>query len=83
MDKISELLQEAKPLYLRRKKRRNTIKGVLGTLAVAFVCFYFLPQNMYVKDNGQWVNYEQYISHTSPIEEMGLPVDEYGLLMVS
>ncbi len=83
MDNISELLKEAKPLYLSRKKRRNTIKGVFGTLAVAFVCFYFLPQNIYIKDNGQWVNYEQYISHNSPIEEMGLPVDEYGLLMVS
>ena len=42
MDEISELLKEAKPLYLSRKKRRNRIKGVLGTLAVAFVCFYFL-----------------------------------------
>ena len=77
MDDISQLLKEAKPLYLSRKKRRNRIKGVLGTLAVAFVCFYFFPHN------GQWVDYEQYISIESPIEEMGLPVDEYGLLMVS
>ena len=83
MDKISELLNEAKPLYLSRKKRRNRIKGVLGTLAVAFVCFYFLPQNIYVKDSGQWVDYDQFSGYDSPIEDMGLPVDEYGLLMVS
>ena len=83
MDKISELLREAKPLYLKRKKRRNTIKGVFGTLAVAFVCFYFLPHNIYVKDTGQWINYEQYSDYGSEIEDMGLPVDEYGLLMVS
>ncbi len=83
MDKISELLREAKPLYIKRKRRRNQIKIAFTAVVAAFMFMIVMPQNGSLKDNGQWIDYEQYISADSAIEEMGLPVDEYGLLMVS
>ncbi len=83
MDNISELLREAKPLYLKRKRRRNQMKAAFTLMVAAFMFFVSVPKHSHMIDNGQWVNYEQYIPIDSPIEEMGLPVDDYGLLMVS
>ena len=83
MDEISKLLREAKPLYLKRKHRRNQMKVAFTAVIAMFVLVFTVPQNMSIRDNGQWVNYEQYISTDSVIEDMGLPVDEYGLLLVS
>ena len=82
MDDISKLLQEAKPLYVARKKQRNRIKAVLCMLVGVVMSGTFMPHKSAFVDNGEWVDYEQYISQTSPLEDMGLPVDEYGLLMV-
>ncbi|MBP5399494.1 MAG: hypothetical protein J6Y53_03660 [Alphaproteobacteria bacterium] len=83
MDKISELLREAKPLYLKRKRRRNQMKIAFTAVVAAFMFLVVMPQNISLRDGGQWLDYEQYISAGSSIEDMGLPVDEYGLLMVS
>lgn len=83
MDEISKLLKEAKPLYFSRKKQRNRIKAGLCMLVGVIMMSLYLPQKSTYADNGEWLDYEQYISQTSPIEEMGLPVDEYGFLMVS
>ncbi len=82
MDEISKLLQEARPLYFSRKKRRNRIKAGLCMLAGVIMLGLYLPQKSAYVDNGEWIDYEQYISQVSPIEELGLPVDEYGFLMV-
>ena len=82
MDDISKLLQEAKPLYFSRKRQRNRIKVGICTLVGVVMLSLFVPQKSSYIDNGEWVDYEQYISQVSPIEEMGLPVDEFGLLMV-
>ena len=82
MDDISKLLQEAKPLYFSRKRQRNRIKVGICTLVGVVMLSLFVPQKSSYIDDGEWVDYEQYISQVSPIEEMGLPVDEFGLLMV-
>ena len=83
MDEISKLLQEAKPLYLARKRTRKRIKAVLCTLVGVIMVGWVSYRQPAVVDTGDWVDYEQYTSTASPAEEMGLPVDEYGLLMVS
>ena len=83
MDNLSKLLQEAKPLYFKRKRIRNRIKAGLCMLIGIAVIGLYQPASITYEDNGEWVNYEQYMSNTSPIEELGLLVDEYGLLMVS
>ena len=82
MDEISKLLQEAKPLYLSRKRTRRRIRNTLCMLVCVAAIGLFTHRSSSIVDNGEWVNYEQYISDVSPLEEMGLPVDEYGLLMV-
>ncbi len=75
MENISEILKEAKPLYIKRKKERATAKYILCVMFTAFLAGSFtLGVNMYNEQVAQ-TNYE-----TSIIEEMGLPVDEYGLL---
>lgn len=83
MDDISKLLQEAKPLYIARKKQRNRVKAVLCMLVGVVMIGTFMPQKSAFVDNGEWIDYEKYVSQASQIEDMGLPVDEYGLLMVS
>ena len=82
MDDISQLLQEAKPLYFSRKKRRSRIKAGVCMLVGLVMLGALYPQKSTLIDNGEWIDYEQYISQSSPIEKMGLPVDEYGFLMV-
>lgn len=88
MDDISKLLKEAKPLYFARKKRNNRIKtGLAMLICVGFLGMYY-PQKT---DNNLESNFGYFLygseytlsDNGSVIEEMGLPVDEYGLLMVS
>ena len=78
MDKVSELLQEAKPLYLKRKKRNEIIrKGLFVLTPVVFCSLAILP---FIMNNNDSVNY--YTSSTSVVEQMGFPTDDYGLLKV-
>lgn len=89
MDDISKLLQEAKPLYFAHKRRNNRIKAALGMALLAVglnfgVSVYKPAYNSY--ENNVLVSMlEQQTSSSeqeSVIEEMGLPVDDYGLLMI-
>lgn len=78
MDKISELLQEAKPLYFKRKKRIETIKKSMFLILPLIICaFAVLPFIINATDE---TNY--YTSSTSIVEQMGFPTDDYGLLKV-
>ena len=85
MDEISALIKEAKPLYCARKKRNNRIKAALCSLVLLLGIGSFYP-----KGESYTMSYDYYLfgtefsvsENTSVLEEMGLPVDEYGLLMV-
>ncbi|MDD4519306.1 MAG: hypothetical protein PHI50_00255 [Alphaproteobacteria bacterium] len=83
MDKISMLLQEAKPLYLKRERRKRILEATGGVFSIFLLTFWvgtsFLPKT-------ETVNLYQQIyqvENGSVIEDMGFPVDEYGLLKVS
>ena len=77
MDKLSELLQEAKPLYIERKKRREFIKRASFIfLPIIFCALAVLP---FTIDNTDNISCN---SSTSVIEDMGFPTDDYGLLKV-
>ncbi len=83
MDDISALIREAKPLYFARKRRRNIIKSTLAIVAALWVGIAaynpMQPQNYgFYWDSG----YFSAENTVSVIEEMGLPTDEYGLLMI-
>jgi len=86
MDNISKLLKEAKPLYLKRKKRNRIIKQTLLTVTVCvFAILPFVPQSPQTPTYtyGEWLDEQIYqTAEGSVIQEMGLPVDDYGLLKV-
>ncbi len=77
MQKLSDLIKGAAPLYLAKEKRKK-IKKVLSYVALFFVCFAgvsFFQQNSY--------NHTEVLSAESSIlYQSGCPVDEYGLLKI-
>ena len=80
MTDISALLQEAKPLYRERKKRRQQIK----TCLVALLCLGGFSLTYHPTDLNFNIDEELYLTETGGIiEDMGLPTDEFGLLKVS
>ena len=79
MDKISELLKEAKPLYFKRKKRNEIIKKTaLVVMPFLFISLAIIPFALNYSNN----NVDYYTSSTSIVEQMGFPTDDYGLLKV-
>lgn len=82
MQDISDLLKEAKPLYFARKKRNNRIKSGVAALACCFLIFAAWPEKKSVEDFSFWnLGYTE-IQTTTYVENLGLPVDDYGLLQV-
>lgn len=82
MQDISDLIKEARPMYMARKRRRNVIKTSLAMIVCLFAFSWFWPksyQPYYEYD--LWASEIAYIENGSVVADMGLPVDEYGLLM--
>lgn len=83
MEDISDLLQEAKPLYFQRKRRCNQLKALLAVVICAWgVNRFSAAPSPYIYN---FDNLDSQISLTadgSVIEDMGLPTDEFGLLKV-
>lgn len=76
MQKVSQLIQEAKPYIQSNKKKKTAIKAACAAFAVISMsaCFQFFTTTGL---------YDEIAYYNSPtIEEMGLPVDEYGFLLV-
>ena len=77
LQKISALIQEAKPYIKNKKRRKNAIKAACAMFVVLCTgaCF-----QLFFAGTGF---YNDLVAQNSlTIEEMGLPVDEYGFLMV-
>ena len=83
MQDISDLIKEAKPLYHKRKKQRRIVKSALAGVACLFLVFVNMP-NYQMNDNfyNPYVDYGYEIDDVTYVEEIGLPVDDYGLLLV-
>lgn len=83
MEDISDLLQEAKPLYFRRKRRRNQLKALLATvLCVWGLSRFAAAPSPYVYNLDNLDSQISLTAEGSVIEDMGLPTDEFGLLKV-
>lgn len=77
-EKVSELLQEVKPLYKKKKTNINLAIKAACALAIIFtgtMSFDVLDSKYAIVDT---LKYGQAIS----LEDIGFPVDSYGLLMV-
>ena len=76
MQRVSELIQEAKPYIQKTKKKKTALKAACAAFAIISMsaCFQFFAVTGL---------YDEIAYANSPtIEEMGLPVDEYGFLLV-
>lgn len=84
MQDITNLLQEAKPLYKTRKRNRRLIAA--GSTLGAFCLTIGLSLNL-MKQTQQpiydlWSDEIEQTQNGSIIADMGLPVDENGLLWI-
>lgn len=76
MQRVTELIQEAKPYFNRNKSRKTFVKAACAAFVVFVMsgCYSMFTMSGF---------YDNMVASNQPsIEEMGLPVDEYGLLMV-
>jgi hypothetical protein len=77
MNEISNLIKEAKPLYLKEKRNKRNAKIAL----CSFLTMFLFGASIFTAVD---INSQNIIAqyNVSPIEEMGFAVDEYGFLMV-
>lgn len=82
MQDISNLIKEAKPLYFARKKRNRRIKAGLAMLICGVFISAVLPRTQVSDTSYYWdLGYTE-SETTTYVENLGLPVDDYGLLLV-
>lgn len=77
MDKVSDLLKEVKPYYV--SKRKNTAKL---KIACAMLTILLSAATMGVVNFNTDISDVIKYGNTLSAEDLGLPVDAYGLLMV-
>lgn len=77
MDKVSNLLKEVKPYYVEKRQKTAKLKMACAVLAVLFsgTTLGVINFNSDISDIIKYGN-------TLSAEDLGLPVDSYGLLMV-
>lgn len=84
MDRLDELLSEAKPYYKTRKRNRRLM--AIGSTLGAFIMVCGLSLQNINRTQGPiydlWIDEVYQAENGSVIEDLGLPVDEYGLLEV-
>lgn len=77
MQKVSDLIQEAKP-YIKEKKKQARILVTAAAFFVAVFATLSVPLCMVGVDV-----YDNLVAqNTYDVQELGLPVDEYGLLYI-
>ena len=77
MQRVSELIQEAKPHFIERRRNFAKIKAVAASFALIFFTTTLGVIN-FNTDISDTIKYGTTLS----AEDLGLPVDSYGLLMV-
>ena len=77
MQKISDLIQEVKPYFL---EKRNKLRKMRAIAAVLFIMFFSATFGV-IYTNEDLSDSLMY-GETLTAEDLGFPVDSYGLLMV-
>ena len=77
LQKVSELIQEAKPYYIAKKNKLRKLRAVAAFLFIMFfsATFGVLYTDSDLADSLMY-------GDTLTAEDLGFPVDSYGLLMV-
>lgn len=77
MDKVSALIDEVRPYYIARNKKRPKLRVACAMLLLLFstLTFGLMASNDDLKDTLMY-------GETLSAEDLGFPVDSYGLLMV-
>lgn len=77
MDKVSELLKEVKPYYISKRKNMAKLKAAcaISVILLSSVTMGVINFNTDISDIIKYGN-------TLSAEDLGLPTDAYGLLMV-
>lgn len=84
-EELSALIREAKPLYFARQKRRKIFYEFSAMGCVFAVMLMTFLNNRPLKEvyyNDYWADEIYQAQNGSVIEDMGFPVDEFGLLLV-
>ena len=84
MTDLADLLKEAKPLYFARKRHRKYAKLTSVLCAIALFGFTFYGRsNVSSPIFDAWSEEIYQAQNGSAIEDLGLPVDEFGLLWIA
>ncbi len=84
MSDISNLIKEAKPLYLARKRQKQRFQKVCAAACCACCLFWLAGVDTPEPDLSFNIEEELYLTETGgAIEDLGLPTDDFGLLKVS
>ena len=75
MQKVSSLVQEVRPHYKKKRKNIQALKIACTVLFLIFGSISFTFMNTDVSDTLKY-------GTTLSAEDLGLPVDSYGLIMV-
>lgn len=86
MDKVSKLLQEAKPLYVRKQREKYALGGGVLSLCLAVGLWAIQPDPV-AFDEGAFDSYVAtlYLNDSHSIDDVAdsvLPLDSYGLYEV-
>lgn len=86
MDKISQLLAEARPLYLRKRKQKRAVCGMVLSLCLCLGIWNALPKP-YVFDSDGFDSYFTALYLNDGNDDGGddnslIPVNRYGLYEV-
>ena len=77
MDKVSDLLKEVKPFYIKKRKNTAALKLACAVFLILFSGTVLGIIN-FNTDISDIINYGTVLS----AEDLGFPVDSYGLIMV-
>ena len=77
MQKVSDLIQETKFYYKSKSRRVRKLKAIC---ALALFMFFSATYGVVMND-GEWADALMY-GETLTAEDLGFPVDSYGLLVV-
>ena len=77
LDKVSNLLKEVKPYYIKKRKKMTKLKAACAIFAILFsgTTLGIINFNSDISDIIRYGN-------TLSADDLGFPVDAYGLVMV-